>query len=71
MALCGVRVTRWHVAVYAYCGLLTAIAPATMTYFLVYATGARPLEKTMMRRPGYAEYAARTPMFVPRPPRRP
>jgi steroid 5-alpha reductase family enzyme len=51
-------------------GLLTAIAPATMTYFLVWATGARPLERTMMRRPGYPEYAARTSMFLPLPPRR-
>jgi ribose transport system permease protein len=31
VALCGVRVTRWHVAVYAYCGLLTAIASFIMT----------------------------------------
>jgi steroid 5-alpha reductase family enzyme len=51
-------------------GLLTVIAPVTMTYFLVFATGARLLEQTMMRRPGYPEYAARTSMFVPLPPRR-
>lgn len=31
LALSGVRVTRWHVAVYAYCGLLTAIASFIMT----------------------------------------
>lgn len=52
-------------------GLLTLVAPAAMTWFLVRVTGARLLEGTMMRRPGYAEYAARTPMFLPRPPRRP
>ena len=51
-------------------GLLTVIAPVTMTYFLVFATGARLLEQTMMKRPGYPEYAARTSMFVPLPPRR-
>jgi steroid 5-alpha reductase family enzyme len=51
-------------------GLLTVVAPATMTYFLVWATGARPLERTMMQRPGYPEYAARTSMFLPLPPRR-
>jgi len=50
--------------------LVTVAAPATMTYFLAYATGAKPLERTMMQRPGYPEYAARTSMFVPRPPRR-
>lgn len=51
-------------------GLLTLVAPLAMTYFLVLATGARLLEQTMMQRPGYPEYAARTSMFVPRPPRR-
>jgi len=51
-------------------GLLTLPAPVMMTYFLVFATGARLLEETMMRRPGYPEYAAHTSMFVPLPPRR-
>ncbi len=51
-------------------GLLTVIAPIAMTYFLLFATGARLLEKTMMQREGYPEYAARTSMFFPLPPRR-
>ncbi len=51
-------------------GLATVVAPIAMTYFLVYATGARLLEQTMMQRPGYPEYAARTSMFFPLPPRR-
>jgi steroid 5-alpha reductase family enzyme len=51
-------------------GLLTVVAPLAMTYFLVFATGARLLERTMMKRPGYPEYAARTSMFFPRPPKR-
>jgi steroid 5-alpha reductase family enzyme len=60
----------WLVAVDATpWALLTIPAPATMSYFLAYATGARPLERMMMQRPGYPEYAARTPMFLPRPPR--
>jgi steroid 5-alpha reductase family enzyme len=50
-------------------GLLTVAAPLAMTYFLLFATGARLLERTMRERPGYPEYAARTPMFLPRPPR--
>ena len=50
-------------------GLLTVLAPVAMTYFLVFATGARLLERTMMERSGYPEYAARTSMFFPRPPR--
>jgi len=49
--------------------LLTVLAPVAMTYFLVFATGARLLEQTMMQRTGYPEYAARTSMFFPRPPR--
>lgn len=50
-------------------GLLTIIAPIAMTYFLAFATGARLLERTMMQRRGYPEYAARTSMFFPLPPR--
>ena len=50
--------------------MATLVAPFAMTYFLAYATGARLLEQTMMERPGYRAYAARTSMFVPWPPRR-
>jgi steroid 5-alpha reductase family enzyme len=59
----------WLVAAWPWPGLLTVVAPAAMTWFLVFATGARLLEQTMMQRPGYPEYAARTSMFVPLPPR--
>ena len=51
-------------------GLATVIAPLAMTYFLVFATGARLLEQSMMQRPAYRAYARRTSMFVPLPPRR-
>lgn len=50
-------------------GIFTVLSPIAMTYFLVFATGARLLEKTMMQRPGYPEYAARTSMFFPLPPK--
>jgi steroid 5-alpha reductase family enzyme len=50
--------------------LLTVAAPITMTHFLRNVTGARLLEKTMSQRPGWDEYAARVPLFFPRPPRR-
>ena len=50
--------------------LLTVAAPIAMSWFLAFATGARLLERTMMQRPGYPEYAARTSMFIPLPPRR-
>jgi len=50
-------------------GVATVLAPVAMTYFLVFATGARLLEQTMMKRSGYPAYAARTSMFFPLPPR--
>jgi steroid 5-alpha reductase family enzyme len=50
--------------------LVTVLCPIAMTYFLVFATGAKLLERTMMQRPGYPEYAARTSMFFPMPPKR-
>ncbi len=58
------------IAADAWPGALTILSPIAMTYFLVYATGARLLEQTMMKRPGYPEYAARTSMFFPLPPKR-
>jgi len=60
----------WLICASAWPGVLTVLSPVAMTYFLVFATGARLLEETMMKRPGYPEYAARTSMFVPLPPRR-
>lgn len=59
----------WLLAVAGWPALLTVLSPVLMTYFLVYATGARLTEKRMADRPGFAEYAARTAFFVPRPPR--
>ena len=50
--------------------LLTVVAPATMTHFLRNVTGAKLLERTMSQRAGWDDYAARTPLFFPRPPRR-
>ena len=50
--------------------LLTVASPVVMTHFLRNVTGARLLERTMSHRPGWDAYAARVPLFVPRPPRR-
>ncbi|MBV9831441.1 MAG: DUF1295 domain-containing protein [Marmoricola sp.] len=50
--------------------LATVLSPVVMAYFLLFATGAKLLERTMMQRPGYPEYAARTSMFFPLPPKR-
>jgi steroid 5-alpha reductase family enzyme len=64
----------WGVFLVAVAGtpwaLVTVLSPAVMTYFLVFATGAKLLERTMMKRDGYPEYARRTSMFFPLPPKR-
>ena len=51
-------------------GLATVLSPIAMTVFIRNVTGAKLLEKTMMQRPGFPEYAERVPLFFPRPPRR-
>jgi steroid 5-alpha reductase family enzyme len=50
--------------------LATLPGPLVMTWFLTVVSGARLAERRMQGRPGWAAYAARTPMFLPRPPRR-
>ena len=52
-------------------GVVTIFAPVLMTLLLTMGSGARILEKHMSRREGWAEYAARTSMFFPLPPRKP
>jgi steroid 5-alpha reductase family enzyme len=59
----------WLVSLYGWPAVATVLSPALMTYFLVYATGARLTEKYMADRRGFREYCARTSFFVPRPPR--
>jgi steroid 5-alpha reductase family enzyme len=58
----------WLITITGWWALTTVLSPLLMTYFLVYATGARRTEKYMTGRPGFDEYRARTPFFVPRPP---
>ncbi len=50
-------------------GVVTVFAPVVMTLLLTVGSGARTLERSMSKREGWAEYAARTSMFVPLPPR--
>jgi steroid 5-alpha reductase family enzyme len=50
--------------------LPTVIAPLLMTFILTRGTGQRLTDRRMAAtRPGYADYAARTSGFIPRPPR--
>lgn len=51
-------------------GVVALISPLAMGYFLLKVSGVPLLERYLMKRPGYAEYAARTSAFLPRPPRR-
>lgn len=59
----------WLISIAGWVSLTTVLSPVAMTYFLVYATGARLTEKVMAGRPGFAEYQSRTSFFVPQPPK--
>ena len=58
----------WLAGIASCVSLFTVLSPVLMTYFLVYATGAKLTEKYMRDRPGFAEYRLRTSFFVPMPP---
>jgi len=60
----------WLVVADVWPGVLTILSPIAMTFFLLFATGAKLLEKTMMKREGYPEYVERTSMFFPLPPKK-
>ena len=47
----------------------TIVSPFVMSTLLIGVSGKPLLERRMRRRPGYAEYAARTSGFFPLPPR--
>jgi len=52
-------------------GRYGVIGPLVMSFLLLRVSGVAMLEKTIgKRRPGYAEYIARTSAFFPRPPKR-
>jgi steroid 5-alpha reductase family enzyme len=48
-------------------GLLGLVGPALMTWLLLRVSGVALLERTLATRPGYADYIARTPAFLPWP----
>jgi len=58
------------IAASAWPGVLTLLSPIVMTYFLVFGSGGKFLEREMSKRPGYPEYMARTSFFLPRPPKK-
>ncbi len=58
----------WLITITNWSALATVLSPLLMTYFLVYATGARLAEQHMTGRPGFTEYQERAPFFIPLPP---
>lgn len=51
-------------------GVLGFVGPLAITHYLLNVTGARTLEKKLLKeKPGYAEYCQRTSAFIPWPPR--
>lgn len=68
----GDAVVWWGLACFGLAaGAWWTIASAgVMTFLLVRVSGVALLESTMMKRPGYAEYVARTSAFIPLPPKR-
>jgi len=57
----GVGVSTLSV-MYGYVGL---ISPFVITWLLLFVSGVPLLEKAMMKRPGFAEYASKTSIFFP------
>lgn len=49
---------------------VVVVSPLVMSYLLISGSGKALLERHMADRPGFAEYAARTSGFLPRPPKR-
>lgn len=68
----GDAVVWWGLACFGLAaGAWISLASAgLMTFLLVRVSGVALLESAMMKRPGYAEYVARTSAFIPLPPRR-
>jgi len=67
------EVTQWWgvyiIALSVPLGWATIIGPLAITATIVGYSGIPLLEKTMMKNPAYVEYAARTSVFFPAPPR--
>lgn len=57
----------WIAAAASAPGAWTFPAPMAMSYFLVFATGAKRTERRMEDRPAYQDYQRRVPFFLPLP----
>lgn len=61
----------WLMASAAPGGVWTLFSPILITWLLRCVSGVPMVEAALERRPGWEAYAARTPPFLPHPPRRP
>lgn len=50
--------------------LIALLSPITITFMLLFVSGVPMLEKAMKDQPGYAEYAKKTSIFLPLPPKK-
>ena len=58
----------WGIAILAFssgASIFVFISPITITYLLLFVSGVPMLEKSFAKRPGYKEYADKTPVFFP------
>ncbi|NLA53043.1 MAG: DUF1295 domain-containing protein, partial [Clostridiales bacterium] len=69
----GETVIWWGLVLIAFSGgvsFLALISPITITLLLLFLSGVPMLEKAMKAKPGYAEYARKTSIFFPLPPKK-
>ncbi len=69
----GEAVIWWGLVLIAFSGgvsFLALISPITITLLLLFVSGVPMLEKAMKDKPGYAEYARKTSIFFPLPPKK-
>ncbi|MDO8848790.1 MAG: DUF1295 domain-containing protein [Coriobacteriia bacterium] len=59
----------WLIALSVPNGWLAIISPLSITLVLLFVSGVPLLEKKMAEKPGWAEYARKTSVFVPLPPK--
>lgn len=60
----------WLIALSAPFGWVAVVSPLTITLLLLFVSGVPMLEKKMVEKPGWAEYAAKTSVFIPLPPKK-
>ncbi len=55
----------WTMSIGSWLSLPALIGPITITYLIVFVSGIPMLEKHMANKPGWSEYASKTPALIP------